>query len=453
MNLQEQIKKVLRETVNQSKGWGNSKQKLEKTFKFKDFNDSIDFVNKVSKIAESQNHHPDIEIKYNKVKISITDHEKGGVSEKCHKLVKGIDGIGNEELTESKLISLVKRILNESDPKVGTGKKPKDSDRRLYTDENPNDTVSVKFRTKQDIVDTLNKESFKSKSHARQSQIINLIHQRLRVALERAKDPEVKKRLRTAFEYIETKKEASKRKTKEMKEGVNLNEDEDRLNQILDKINTKGMNSLNNREKTFLYSLNKTDTPQETKTYDYKITVISNKNYSFEMIKKFIERLLKNNGIESEVSYNFMGLGMGFSYEIRLNNYFLYKNEIRDFLTKNGFKIIEEGPINNNTKISQDVVNKIQRHTKNYDVLISPNHGHKITSSQEIERIGKILNRNNIRNYSMSGDNGSIELTLTSATKEEKDKIYIILSNSGYDVTQNQKGKYLKETIRRHTML
>jgi hypothetical protein len=79
--------------------------------------------------------------------------------------------------------------------------------------------VSVKFRTKQDIIDTLNKESFKSKSHARQSQIINLIHQRLRVALERAKDPEVKKRLRTAFEYIEQRKEQSKRKTEEMKEG------------------------------------------------------------------------------------------------------------------------------------------------------------------------------------------------------------------------------------------
>jgi hypothetical protein len=122
-------------------------------------------------------------------------------------------------LTESELISLVKRVINESDPKVGTGKKPKDSDRRLYTDENPSDTVSVKFRTKQDIVDTLNKESFKSKSHARQSQIINLIHQRLRVALERAKDPEVKKRLRTAFEYIEQRKEQSKRKTEEMKEG------------------------------------------------------------------------------------------------------------------------------------------------------------------------------------------------------------------------------------------
>jgi hypothetical protein len=112
-----------------------------------------------------------------------------------------------------------REMVDETDPKVGTGKKPEGSDRRLYTDENPSDTVSVKFRTKQDIVDTLNKESFKSKSHARQSQIINLIHQRLRVALERAKDPEVKKRLKTAFEYIESKKEQSKKKTQEMKEG------------------------------------------------------------------------------------------------------------------------------------------------------------------------------------------------------------------------------------------
>ena len=119
---------------------------------------------------------------------------------------------------QEQIRKVLKEYLNESDPKVGTGKKPKGSDRRLYTDENPSDTVSVKFKTKQDIVDTLNKESFKSKSHARQSQIINLIHQRLRVALERAKDPEVKKRLRTAFEYIESKKEASKRKTQEMKE-------------------------------------------------------------------------------------------------------------------------------------------------------------------------------------------------------------------------------------------
>jgi 4a-hydroxytetrahydrobiopterin dehydratase len=100
MNLQEHIRKILKEMINDSKGWGDSKQKLERTFKFKDFNESIKFVNKVAKIAETQNHHPDIDIKYNKVKISITDHEKGGVSEKCYKFVKSIDDMGNEELTE-----------------------------------------------------------------------------------------------------------------------------------------------------------------------------------------------------------------------------------------------------------------------------------------------------------------------------------------------------------------
>jgi 4a-hydroxytetrahydrobiopterin dehydratase len=100
MNLQEDIQRIREMIMNESKGWGDSKQKLERTFKFKDFNDAIDFVNKVAKIAETQNHHPDIEINYNKVKISITDHEKGGVSEKCHKFVKSIDDMGNEELTE-----------------------------------------------------------------------------------------------------------------------------------------------------------------------------------------------------------------------------------------------------------------------------------------------------------------------------------------------------------------
>jgi len=97
MNLQEQIRKLLRETVNESKDWRESNQKLEKTFKFKDFNESMDFVNKVAKIAEEQDHHPDIIIKYNEVKISITDHEKGGVSNKCHKFVNAIDKITNNK--------------------------------------------------------------------------------------------------------------------------------------------------------------------------------------------------------------------------------------------------------------------------------------------------------------------------------------------------------------------
>jgi len=107
--------------------------------------------------------------------------------------------------------------LLEEDPKKGTGKKPKGSGRRLYTDEDPSDTVKIKFSTRQDIVDTLNKTTFKNKSHARKSQVINLIHQRVRAALGRTKDPLKKAKLKSAFEYIKKRKEASKKKTQRLK--------------------------------------------------------------------------------------------------------------------------------------------------------------------------------------------------------------------------------------------
>ena len=114
------------------------------------------------------------------------------------------------------LLNEKKKRKKKKDPKVGTGKKPKGSGRRLYTDENPKDTVSVKFRTVTDIRNTLSKKTFKSKSHARQSQIINLIHQRVRAAYKNAKDPKVKARLKKAYDYAKKRKEASKRKTKRM---------------------------------------------------------------------------------------------------------------------------------------------------------------------------------------------------------------------------------------------
>lgn len=92
MNLQENIQRIKELLITEEhKGWGNSDEKLENTFKFKDFDESIDFVNKVAKIAEKQNHHPDIcIINYNQVKISITDHDKGRVSERCHKFVDAV---------------------------------------------------------------------------------------------------------------------------------------------------------------------------------------------------------------------------------------------------------------------------------------------------------------------------------------------------------------------------
>lgn len=116
------------------------------------------------------------------------------------------------------LITYEQFLLEEKDPTVGTGKKPKGSTRRLYTDENPNDTVRVKFRTKEDVESTINSQSFKSKSHKRQSQILNLIEQRLRVAVKRAKDEKTKKRLKRAHNYIKSKCEQSKKKTQKLKE-------------------------------------------------------------------------------------------------------------------------------------------------------------------------------------------------------------------------------------------
>ena len=67
------------------------------------------------------------------------------------------------------------------DPKIGTGKKPKGSGRRLYTDENPKDTVSIKFATVKDAKDTVKKVKNVNKPFARKIQILTVAEQRAKV--------------------------------------------------------------------------------------------------------------------------------------------------------------------------------------------------------------------------------------------------------------------------------
>ena len=67
------------------------------------------------------------------------------------------------------------------DPKIGTGKKPKGSGRRLYTDENPKDTVSIKFATIKDAKDTVKKVKNVNKPFARKIQILTVAEQRAKV--------------------------------------------------------------------------------------------------------------------------------------------------------------------------------------------------------------------------------------------------------------------------------
>ena len=69
-------------------------------------------------------------------------------------------------------------MKKKKDPKVGTGKKPKGSGRRLYTDENPKDTVSIKYATIQDARATVRKVKNINKPFARKIQILTVGEQR-----------------------------------------------------------------------------------------------------------------------------------------------------------------------------------------------------------------------------------------------------------------------------------
>ena len=71
--------------------------------------------------------------------------------------------------------------MARKDPKIGTGKKPKGSDRRLYTDENPKDTVSIKYATVADAKATVAKVKRVNKPFARKIQILTVLEQRAKV--------------------------------------------------------------------------------------------------------------------------------------------------------------------------------------------------------------------------------------------------------------------------------
>ena len=76
-----------------SHGWDYAEKKISKLFTFDAYMEGIQFVQKISVLAEAQNHHPDINIGWCKVGISITSHDLGGVSTKCVNLALGIDNI------------------------------------------------------------------------------------------------------------------------------------------------------------------------------------------------------------------------------------------------------------------------------------------------------------------------------------------------------------------------
>ena len=74
--------------------WQIESGELVRTFLFKDFRASLAFVNRVGEAAESAGHHPDIDIRYNKVRLALVTHDAGGITQKDFDLAGAADKLG-----------------------------------------------------------------------------------------------------------------------------------------------------------------------------------------------------------------------------------------------------------------------------------------------------------------------------------------------------------------------
>lgn len=77
--------------------------KINKTFKFANFLEALDFVNKVGQLAEEAKHHPDFHIYYNQVSLELWTHDVQGLSEKDFSLAAKIEDLYNVSESENKL--------------------------------------------------------------------------------------------------------------------------------------------------------------------------------------------------------------------------------------------------------------------------------------------------------------------------------------------------------------
>ena len=74
--------------------WRQEDESLVRDYEFKDFAEAMAFVNRVADAAEEANHHPDILVHgWNKVRLTLTTHDSGGLTEKDHALARRIDGV------------------------------------------------------------------------------------------------------------------------------------------------------------------------------------------------------------------------------------------------------------------------------------------------------------------------------------------------------------------------
>ena len=73
------------------RGWSKEGKEIRKTFEFSDFIHAMGFVNSVALLAEKANHHPDIDIRWGKITLSLSTHSEGGLTEKDFALARAIE--------------------------------------------------------------------------------------------------------------------------------------------------------------------------------------------------------------------------------------------------------------------------------------------------------------------------------------------------------------------------
>jgi 4a-hydroxytetrahydrobiopterin dehydratase len=77
--------------LGRTPGWEQSGSEIRRTYRFRDFREALAFVNRVGDLAERAGHHPDIDVRYNTVTLSLTTHDAGGLSQKDFDLARAID--------------------------------------------------------------------------------------------------------------------------------------------------------------------------------------------------------------------------------------------------------------------------------------------------------------------------------------------------------------------------
>jgi 4a-hydroxytetrahydrobiopterin dehydratase len=85
------IPEAVRTLMGEVPGWNLEGNKIERVLTFAGFRQAMDFVNQVAVIAEERNHHPDIDIRWNKVRLVLSTHSAGGLTDKDFTLARQIN--------------------------------------------------------------------------------------------------------------------------------------------------------------------------------------------------------------------------------------------------------------------------------------------------------------------------------------------------------------------------